>query len=89
MKLYSTLTRKGQTTVPKDVRDLLRLGPRQKLAFVVEEGSVRLEPASSSIKDILALLGPPPAKKRKGPTIATLRKRYKAERLKAWKAKHG
>lgn len=89
MRLYSTLTRKGQTTVPKEVRDLLRLSPRQKLAFVVEEGRVRIEPATTSIRDILALLGPPPAKTRPGPSIATLRKRYKAKRLKAWKAKHG
>lgn len=89
MRLYATLTRKGQTTVPKAVRDLLRLSPRQKLAFVVEEGRVSLEPAGTSTKNLLALLPAPPAKPRQGPSMATLRREYKASRLKAWRAKHG
>jgi len=89
MRHYSTLTRKGQTTVPKEVRELLRLSPRQKIAFVVEEGKVTLEPATTSIKDLLALLPPPPAKPKKGLSMKEIRRRYKAVRLKAWRAKHG
>lgn len=89
MRLYSTLTRKGQTTVPKEVRDLLRLGPRQKIAFVVEEGSVRIEPATGSIRDLLASIGSPAVKTKPGLSISQMRKIYKAKRLRAWKAKHG
>ncbi len=89
MKLYSTLTRKGQTTVPKEVRDLLRLSPRQKLAFVVEEGQVRIEPATGSIRDLLASIGSPAAKTKPGMSISQMRKVYKAKRLRAWRTKQG
>lgn len=89
MRHYSTLTRKGQTTVPKVVRDLLRLSPRQKIAFVVEEGKVTLEPATTSIKDLLALLPPAPAKPKRGLSMREIRRRYKAARLKVWRDKHG
>lgn len=89
MRHYSTLTRKGQTTVPKEVRELLRLSPRQKIAFVVEEGKVTLEPATTSIKDLLALLPPAPAKPKRGLSMKEIRRRYKAARLKAWRDKHG
>ena len=89
MKLYSTLTRKGQTTVPKEVRDLLRLRPRHKLAFVVEEGQVRIEPATGSIRDLLASIGSPAAKTKPGMSISQMRKVYKAKRLRAWRTKQG
>ena len=39
----STLTRKGQTTIPKDIRDRLNLKPGDKIKFIVNaDGSVRL-----------------------------------------------
>lgn len=40
MRHFSTLTTKGQTTVPREIREYLQVGPRQRLAFVVEEGKV-------------------------------------------------
>lgn len=89
MRHYSTLTRKGQTTVPKEVRELLRLSPRQKIAFVVEEGKVTLEPATTSIKDLLASIGSPAAKTKRGLSMRQIRKIYQAKRLKAWREKHG
>ena len=45
----STLTSKGQITVPIGVRRLLGIGPRDKVAFVVEAGQVRLIPATSVV----------------------------------------
>jgi AbrB family looped-hinge helix DNA binding protein len=36
------LTSKGQITIPKDVRDALRLAPGDRVTFIVENGSVRI-----------------------------------------------
>jgi AbrB family looped-hinge helix DNA binding protein len=43
----STLTRKGQVTVPVGIRALLGVGPHDKVAFVVDGDQVRLIPATS------------------------------------------
>jgi AbrB family looped-hinge helix DNA binding protein len=43
----STLTSKGQTTIPKDVRKRLNLHPGDRLEFVIDEdGRVLVLPAS-------------------------------------------
>lgn len=33
---------KGQVTIPKDVRKVLRIGPGSRVGFIVENGSVRI-----------------------------------------------
>ena len=33
---------KGQVTIPKDIRDVLRIGPGSRVSFIVENGSVRI-----------------------------------------------
>jgi len=38
----STVTAKGQTTLPKDVRAALQLRPGDKLRYLVFEGEVRI-----------------------------------------------
>lgn len=40
----STITSKGQTTVPKEVRDALDLGPGDKLTWEVNGGRVAVTP---------------------------------------------
>ena len=51
----ATLTSKGQVTIPKDVRDRLRLRVGDRLEFVVEEdGSIRVRRRSV---DLLSLVG--------------------------------
>lgn len=50
--LESTVTDKGQTTVPKEVRDALGIKPRQRLQWnVSKEGTavVRAEPSALSL----------------------------------------
>lgn len=50
----STLTRKYQTTVPREVREKLGLGPQDVLLWEVVGGEARVAPAS---RGFLALRG--------------------------------
>jgi antitoxin PrlF len=56
MRKTSTLTAKGQTTVPREIREYLQLGPRQRIAFVVEEGKVVLRPEGRPMSAIVGSL---------------------------------
>jgi AbrB family looped-hinge helix DNA binding protein len=61
MRFMSTVTSKGQTTVPKAVRRHLGLGPRQKIIFLVEPDGVKIKAAGSRISDLAGILGGQPA----------------------------
>ena len=57
----STLTSKGQTTVPKDIRRHLGLKPGDKIRFLVEQdGSAVMLPATLHIRDLRGSLPKPP-----------------------------
>jgi AbrB family looped-hinge helix DNA binding protein len=43
----SSVTSKGQVTIPVAIRQLLGVAPHDKVAFVVEEDQVKLAPAGS------------------------------------------
>ena len=59
----STVTAKGQTTLPKDVRDLLGLEPGDRIRYLVTGDSVRiLRPRKA-----MSLCG---ALKREGPVVS-------------------
>lgn len=67
----ATLTRKGQTTIPKVIREYLHLRPGDRLEFVMEEGGrVVLLPAVVDAKDLKGLLPPP----KKSVTIEDMKK---------------
>jgi antitoxin PrlF len=56
----STLTSKGQTTIPKDVRKRLNLHPGDRLEFVVDEdGRVLVLPASIDASELAGMLKSP------------------------------
>ncbi|WP_407541174.1 type II toxin-antitoxin system PrlF family antitoxin [Deinococcus radiomollis] len=56
--MRSTLTSKGQTTVPKPIREQLRLDPGAEIDWTVQpDGSVLLRPATSPENPFLASLG--------------------------------
>lgn len=55
----ATLTSKGQTTIPKDVREHLRLQPGDRLEFVVKDNLVILRPATRKISDLKGFLSRP------------------------------
>ena len=52
---HSTVTAKGQTTLPKPVRDALGLRPGDKVTYIVQDGEVRLTKAKS-VKDLFGIL---------------------------------
>jgi AbrB family looped-hinge helix DNA binding protein len=55
MSHVSTLTSKGQTTIPKEIREALGLRQGDQIEFTLEsDGVVRLQPI---VKDIRALRG--------------------------------
>ena len=49
-ELVSSITSKGQVTIPLEIRRLLGLSPRDRVAFVVEDGRVQLEPRKSVVE---------------------------------------
>ena len=54
----STLTDKGQTTVPQEVRDALGVKPRQQLEWTIQEdGTVLVRPKPSAL-DLFGSLRP-------------------------------
>lgn len=59
--LQSTLTSKGQTTVPKAVRDALGLQPGDKIRFLVVGDEVRILPVRKvgTLAGMLVHDGPP------------------------------
>ncbi len=59
--LQSVVTSKGQTTIPKEIRELLKLKPKDRLYYLIEEGKVVLKPLHG---DILELRGSVPPKRR-------------------------
>ena len=56
----STLTSKGQTTMPKEIRKRLNLHPGDRLEFVIDEdGRVLVLPASIDASELAGMLKPP------------------------------
>ena len=55
----STLTRKGQTTIPAKVRSHLKLRPGDKIEFIIErDGRVVLSPKNIDVRELRGMLGP-------------------------------
>jgi len=56
----SSVTSKGQTTIPKPIRDYLGLRPGSRIDYIVdEEGRVVLQPATYDIRDLHGVLHRP------------------------------
>ena len=56
----STITAKGQTTVPADIRALVRAGPGTRLVWsVMPDGTIIVRAKSKSILDMAGMLDAP------------------------------
>lgn len=58
----ATLTSKGQTTIPYEIRNYLGLKMGDKIEFVIEEGRVMLAPLTINVSELKGML-PKPKKK--------------------------
>lgn len=59
MGAYTTMTSKGQLTIPKDVRDQLALTPGTRFFVTVRNGEVVALPKTRRIADLAGCLGEP------------------------------
>ncbi len=57
--VQSIVTSKGQTTIPKKIREFLKINPNDRLFYLLEDGKVILRPIQGNI---LELRGSVPAK---------------------------
>jgi len=67
--LHSTVTSKGQTTIPRTIRKALRIKPGDRLEYAVEgdHATFRVHPGTRSLRGMLA------SKKGKGMSFAQIR----------------
>lgn len=52
----TTLTSKGQVTIPQEVRDALGLKPSDRISFCVEGAEARLRKAYPSLEEVVGSL---------------------------------
>jgi antitoxin PrlF len=66
---HSTVTIKGQTTIPGEIREALKIKPGDRLEYVVhgDHALVRVHPGTKALKGILA------SKKGRGISFAQIR----------------
>jgi AbrB family looped-hinge helix DNA binding protein len=57
-EISTTMTQRGQVTVPSEVRRLLGLKPRDKVTFAIEEDVVTLTPARFTVQSSFASVKP-------------------------------
>lgn len=61
--MLATLTSKGQVTLPKEIRDALKLSSGAKLDFSLQaDGSVNVRPMKNSIASLFGILKRPVGK---------------------------
>ncbi|WP_275784901.1 AbrB/MazE/SpoVT family DNA-binding domain-containing protein [Pararhizobium gei] len=56
---YGTMTSKGQTTVPAEVRDMLQLKPGDKIRYVVRNGEIVIKAKNKRAVDLAGILHRP------------------------------
>ena len=56
--MFSSVSPKGQVTIPAEIRRLLGVGPRDKVAFRVDDGKVRIMPARYNVESLYGSVMP-------------------------------
>lgn len=54
----TTITQRGQVTIPAEVRRVLGVKHRDKVAFTIEDGEVRLAPVSFTLESVYGSVKP-------------------------------
>ena len=54
----STMTQKGQVTIPGELRKALKIKPKDRVAFELVDGEVRLRPISSWVESTYGTVKP-------------------------------
>lgn len=67
---YSTITQKGQVTIPVSIREVLGLQPRQRVMIIKDADGARIKPA----RDFFSLFGSVKTKKKMN--IRAMRKSF-------------
>ena len=57
-EIITTMTQRGQVTIPAEVRRLLNLKPKDKVAFEIEEREVRLAPVKFTLESAYGSVEP-------------------------------
>ncbi len=79
----STITSKGQITIPKDVRNILHLESGSKVDFFINDnGEVIMRPLSKTTEDIFGILS---SKKRRNVSVKDMDKKIKKTFKDKWK----
>ena len=60
--MYSTMTSKGQITIPKDIRDKVKLKPGDKVFWAVVNKHVELWPKNGTLDDFAGMFYDPDRK---------------------------
>jgi len=82
----STLTSKGQTTIPLKIRKLLGLKENDRILYEVEDGKVAIKPAPS-VQELYAIFKPRIRRKGSPPTKAQMRAAVERDIARRWKKK--
>lgn len=56
--VLASVTKRGQVTIPSEVRRLLGITPPQKVAFEIDGNDVRLVSAGPSLKEVFGAVRP-------------------------------
>ena len=57
--MHSSVSPKGQITIPVEIRRMLGIQPRDKVTFEVDDGQVRLMPERFTLESAFGSLEPP------------------------------
>lgn len=57
-EIVTTMTQKGQVTIPVEIRNLLGLKAKDKVAFSIDEGNIRLAPAKYTLENVFGVVKP-------------------------------
>lgn len=58
-EMLSSVSPKGQVTLPLEIRQLLGVKPKDKVAFKVENGQVHIAPARYTLESVMGSVAPP------------------------------